>query len=65
MTLKKDKHGVLFKTLCNNLVKFLSQQSSPDMVIYVCQAIRANVSIFRISMVVVTPNRSKRRSNWC
>lgn len=51
MTLKKEKNHVLFKTLCNNFVRFLSQQSSPDMIIYVSQSIRQNINIFRISLV--------------
>lgn len=49
--LKKEKLGVILKTLCNNLVKFLGQQSEPTMIIFVCRAIRKHVKIFRLSVV--------------
>ena len=45
------KMAVLVKTLCNNLAKFLDQQSNPNMIMYVCRSIRQHVQLFRISVV--------------
>lgn len=43
---------VMIQTLCNNLTKFLAQQTSPAMASYICEAIRKYIIIFRISLVV-------------
>lgn len=51
VVLKREKMGVLIKTLCNNLVKFLGQQVEPTMQVFVCRAIRKHIRLFRVSVV--------------
>lgn len=52
VSVKKQRNEVLLLSLCNNLTRFLSQQTSAEMATYISEHIRKNILLFRVSLVV-------------
>jgi hypothetical protein len=48
----KSKYLVLIQTLCNNIVKFLAQQSTVEMIVYICESIMPNLYLFQATTVL-------------
>lgn len=63
--IKREKMEVLIKTLCNNLVKFLGQQTETTMIIFVCRAIRQHVNLFRVNVVGLFDKAKSSQTGTC